>query len=233
MNKEQIIARMQKPARILRVICSILFILAIIGTAFGTIAQLSFPALAKSMISLLDNPQVEQTEEIRETIAMLEEYVGMPIHVTLTMTLFTLASGITSVLMFLFLKRLFASLAEERYSILRTEYANGVQSVAIIMLVSAGIELVFPIAIQLMASNAQLMTEVSSSSGMLLPGLALLAIATIYRYACRLQLLNEQEAYENFKANEDVGMRSEDAEHYRAEEENQTKKEEKTTFEGF
>ena len=236
MNKEHIIAHMQKPARILRVICSILFVLAIIGTILSTLAELSLPILAKSLLSVLDNPQVEQTEDIREAIALLEEYVSMPIHVTVTMAFYVLASGVTSVLMFLFLKRLFASLAEERYSILRTEYANGIQSVAIMMLVLSGIELVFPLVIELMTLDTSTTTEISSSSNMLLPGLLLLAIASIYRHACRLQLLTEQEAFENFKASESANgdaQQTEDAESYRAEEEAQSKQEDKPPFEGF
>ena len=46
MNREEIIAHMQKPARILRVICSILFVLAIIGTAVLTIVQIVLPIFA-------------------------------------------------------------------------------------------------------------------------------------------------------------------------------------------
>ncbi len=233
MNKKQVIEHMQKPARILRVICSIIFVFTIIGTVIATLTQLVFPFLAENLLSILDNAQVEQTQDVRETIALLESYVGLPVYATVTMALYVLLSGVTSCLMFLFLKRLFASLSEERYSILRTEYANGIQSVAIMMLVSAGIELVFPVAIELMASGVQLMEEPTSTS-MLLPGLALLAVASIYRHACRLQLLNEQEAFENFRANETNGTQNDEAESYRQkEEESQGQKEEKPPFEGF
>ena len=232
MNREQIVAHMQKPARILRTFCSIFFWVMIVTTVIGTVMQLALPALAESFLSLLDSPQVEQTQEVREAIALFRDYADLPTYVTATMAIFLLADGITSILMFLFLKRLFASLAEERYSILRAEYANGVQSVAIMMLVSAGIEFVFPVVIELMASNASTLIEVSSS--MLIPGLVLLAIAAIYRHACRLQLLNEQEAYENFRASEAGNhTQSEEAQSYVFEEEKQGKQEEKPPFEGF
>ena len=231
MNREQIVTHMQKPARILRTFCSIFFWVMIVTTVIGTVMQLALPALAESVLSLLDSPQVEQTQEVREAIALFREYAGLPTYVTVTMAIFLLADGITSILMFLFLKRLFASLSEERYSILRTEYANGVQSVAIMMLVSAGIEFVFPVVIQLMASNASTLIELTSS--MLIPGLVLLAIATIYRHACRLQLLNEQEAYENFRASESGNPQNEEAQSYVFEEEKQGKQEEKPPFEGF
>lgn len=231
MNREQIVAHMQKPARILRTFCSIFFWVMIVTTAIGTVMQLALPALAESFISLLDSPQVEQTQEVREAIALFRDYAALPTYVTVTMAIFLLADGITSILMFLFLKRLFASLAEERYSILRTEYANGVQSVAIMMLVSAGIEFVFPVVIELMASNAS--TLIEGSSSMLIPGLVLLAIATIYRHACRLQLLNEQEAYDNFRASESGNPQNEEAQSYVFEEEKQEKQEEKPPFEGF
>ncbi|MBR2951746.1 MAG: hypothetical protein IKC43_02095 [Clostridia bacterium] len=231
MNREQIVAHMQKPARILRTFCSIFFWVMIVATVIGTVMQLALPALAESFLSLLDSPQVEQTQEVREAIALFRDYADLPTYVTVTMAIFLLADGITSILMFLFLKRLFASLAEERYSILRTEYANGVQSVAIMMLVSAGIEFVFPVVIELMASNAS--TLIEGSSGMLIPGLVLLAIATIYRHACRLQLLNEQEAYDNFRASESGNPQNEEAQSYVFEEEKQEKQEEKPPFEGF
>ena len=231
MNREQIVAHMQKPARILRTFCSIFFWVMIVATVIGTVMQLALPALAESFLSLLDSPQVEQTQEVREAIALFRDYADLPTYVTVTMAIFLLADGITSILMFLFLKRLFASLAEERYSILRAEYANGVQSVAIMMLVSAGIEFVFPVVIELMASNAS--TLIEGSSGMLIPGLVLLAIATIYRHACRLQLLNEQEAYDNFRASESGNPQNEEAQSYVFEEEKQEKQEEKPPFEGF
>ena len=231
MNREQIVAHMQKPARILRTFCSIFFWVMIVATVIGTVLQLALPALAESFLSLLDSPQVEQTQEVREAIALFRDYADLPTYVTVTMAIFLLADGITSILMFLFLKRLFASLAEERYSILRTEYANGVQSVAIMMLVSAGIEFVFPVVIELMASNAS--TLIEGSSSMLIPGLVLLAIATIYRHACRLQLLNEQEAYDNFRASESGNPQNEEAQSYVFEEEKQEKQEEKPPFEGF
>ena len=231
MNREQIVAHMQKPARILRVIASIIFWFTVVGTILGAIAQLALPLIAEIALPLFDSAQVEQTQEIREAIVILQDYTAMPIHVTVTLAVYTLAGGITSALMYLFLKRLFASLAEERYSIMRTEYANGVQSVAIMMLVLSGIELVFPVVIELMTNNAA--TYIEASSNMLLPGLCLLAIASIYRYACRLQLLNEQEAFENFKANESDNFQNEEAKSYRTEEETQTKQEEKPPFEGF
>lgn len=231
MNREQIVAHMQKPARILRTFCSIFFWVMIVATVIGTVMQLALPALAESFLSLLDSPQVEQTQEVREAIALFRDYADLPTYVTVTMAIFLLADGITSILMFLFLKRLFASLAEERYSILRAEYANGVQSVAIMMLVSAGIEFVFPVVIELMASNAS--TLIEGSSSMLIPGLVLLAIATIYRHACRLQLLNEQEAYDNFRASESGNPQNEEAQSYVFEEEKQEKQEEKPPFEGF
>ena len=232
MNREQVVARMQKPARILRVFASIFFVFAIIGTAILIIFQLAMPVFAESMIALLDSPQVEQTEEVRQSIALFSEYAALPMYATVTMTIYMLLGGGTSIVMFYFLKKLFASLAEERYSILRTEYANSIQKIAIVMLVSTGLDMIFPVIIELMTKKADLLLE-SSTSDMLIPGLLLLAVAAIYRHACRLQLLNEQESFENFKANNSESSQSEEAKNYRFEEENKTEKEEKPPFEGF
>ena len=232
MDKAQIIERMQKPARILRTVCTILFVFAIIGTAFSALSQLVMPTLAETMIEILDSAQVEQTEDMRASIELLEGYAKMPTYECVTLALYALTSGVASVFMFFFLKRLFASLAEERYSILRTEYATLTQNVAITMIASGAIDFLFSTALGVMGSTGT--AEIESAS-LLIPGLLLLGVAKIYAYACRLQLINEQEAYENFRASEGDSTQSGERDRYfeseaRAEE---AQKEEKSTFEGF
>ena len=114
---------------------------------------------------------------------------------------------------------------------MRSEYASYVQKISITMLVSAGVNMIFPTMLALMQLESELLIE--GTSDLLIPGLVLLAVASIYRHACHLQLLNEQEAYENARASEGAFYASAESESYREGEEQQKKAEEKSTFDGF
>lgn len=205
MQKEIIIRKMQKPARILKVIAKILMIFSIIGAIIGALCVAILPNLIDFALEALDSPNVEQTTDIRETIAMLEEIKHVfSRSLCITMTVYVLLGGALSVMLWRFVNRLFSDISEERYSLMRPEYARAVRNIAITLLASFGVELIFESVLSFFSdvSNSTYV-EISTNDTSLTIGLILLAISVIYKYACILQLMNEDEEYASSKAEEE------------------------------
>ena len=189
-NKELVILKMQKPARLLAVLFKILFIFAIIGTAIGTIAYIGIYSAKDAMIDILSDPAVESTLEVQDTLAL---YAAFDLPTTVLITLYTALTGVLGVLSYHRLTKIFREISEERATLMRTSYAKGLRFVAIMMLSSSIITQIFSF---IAAAHKGLHTATGgeiSSDGLLLVSVVLLVVSYIYQYAVTLHEIRDTE----------------------------------------
>lgn len=234
MNKELIIMKMQKPARVLATVMKVLYILTAVGAVLGALGFASMYAMKETMIETMTNPAVEQTAEIEETLALLD---ALDLSTTVLACVFTiLAAGFSFVTLFL-AARLFREISEERATLMRESYAGRLKLIALFMFGAPIIDLIFSVIVALNGNLSLLMGgESVSESGSLWFAVILLVASFIWKYAAMLHEVREQELreeYENLSKGESIPLRMEEIFREEATEEAREEAEENRTFEGF
>ena len=234
MNKELIIMKMQKPARVLATVMKVLYILTAIGAIMGAIGFASMYAMRDGMLELMTDPAVEQTADVQETIELLG---ALDLTSTVLATVYTLLAGACSFIVLLFASRLLREISEERATLMRTDYADKLKRIAILMLIAPILDTVFSMIIAFSDNLSLLMEgEGVGSDGSLWFAVILLVAAVIWKYGAMLHEIRERELREEYEAiagGETVPINADEIFAEAAAETAAKAEEESRTFEGF
>lgn len=235
MNKELIIMKMQKPARVLGTVMKVLYILTVISVILGALGLVSMYAMRDSMLELITDPMVEQTEDVQLTIDLL---TALDLTTVVLTSVFTLLSGAGSFIALLFARRFFREISEERATLMRTDYARRLRMISLAMLATAAVDLVFSWVVALNGNLSLLMEEGVGNDSTVFIAIVLLVASYIWKYGAMLHELRENELRVEYEqigrgASVSVNVDVKLSENARATAEDAAKKEDDRTFEGF
>ncbi len=235
MNKELIIMKMQKPARVLATVMKVLYILTAIGAILGALGFVSMYAMRSEMLELMTDPMIEQTADVEQAIELL---TALDLTSTVLATVFTLLSAACSFAVLFLASRFFREIAEERATLMRTSYANRLKLIAIFMFGAPIVDTVFSMIVMLNKNLSLLMEgEGVASDGSIWFAVILLVASFIWKYGAMLHEIRERELREEYECmtrGESIPLRMDEIFGDEAPtEEEAAKEEENRTFEGF